>query len=564
MAGGDVDAQLVQLFPQQRLGDVLVVILVEDEADQVGPKWLPGMTSAGKGGDQVLAVGGQPAFAAVADDAGADDQILDDEVLVALEGGPGRRVDQRDDDLVGDGQLGGLGPLVGPGPLLAGSRGGRGGVSRRLGAIMGRVLRPLRRAISSSSSLDAVLLVADDIEQLPHQRGAFGFRDLGQRTMAWPNSTNCHAILPGVFEKLLPRWVCFVDLHCRSAIEQAAAGSRQSPVSVRGSRYRQRTSWPQPPHTRDPWCGRMPLLSIRHKVAVHSGLDGVMHNGVVRAPGHSPMADHRPFSSRSSLRDPHGAGLSPSLVMDIPRRRSPLGLPGPRGPCIPRTPPTRSLTSNQIPRGSSDGASAPANHAPTAASRYSNTDRPCCVHVAITVQIRSHQRFPALAPRPLRDQAVDHHEPDRLLRQVVRRLHPRRRDEPEITLPMLLEPLRQVATVAASPARRSCHIAAPRPAPPPAGSGTAGPSVAPGGGSPRRAPATPRADPRPIRPVPRVGQRRQELHIADQVGQTELERHAELAMVTPIGREVVAPQHPVELRRPGPRSTHRRCASGRS
>ena len=35
-----------------------------------------------------------------------------------------------------------------------------------------------------------------------------------------------------------------------------------------------------------------------------------------------------------------------------------------------------------------------ANHAPTAASKYSNTDRPCCVQVAITVQIRSHQRFP--------------------------------------------------------------------------------------------------------------------------------------------------------------------------
>ena len=49
LAGGDVDAQLVQLFPEQRLGDVLVVILVEDETDQVGPKWLPGRTSAGSG-----------------------------------------------------------------------------------------------------------------------------------------------------------------------------------------------------------------------------------------------------------------------------------------------------------------------------------------------------------------------------------------------------------------------------------------------------------------------------------------------------------------------------------
>ena len=43
--------------------------------------------------------------------------------------------------------------------------------------------------------------------------------------------------------------------------------------------------------------------------------------------------------------------------------------------------------------GNSNGGSVPANHAPTAASKYSNTDRPCCVQVAITVQIRSHQRL---------------------------------------------------------------------------------------------------------------------------------------------------------------------------
>ena len=38
--------------------------------------------------------------------------------------------------------------------------------------------------------------------------------------------------------------------------------------------------------------------------------------------------------------------------------------------------------------GNSNGGSAPANHAPIAASKYSNTDRPCCVQVAITVQKR--------------------------------------------------------------------------------------------------------------------------------------------------------------------------------
>ena len=54
---------------------------------------------------------------------------------------------------------------------------------------------------------------------------------------------------------------------------------------------------------------------------------------------------------------------------------------------------------------------------------------------------------PRVTPRPLRNQPIDHHEPDRLLRQVVRRLHSRGRDEPEITFPVLLETLRKVATV---------------------------------------------------------------------------------------------------------------------
>ena len=51
---------------------------------------------------------------------------------------------------------------------------------------------------------------------------------------------------------------------------------------------------------------------------------------------------------------------------------------------------------------------------------------------------------PLLPARPLRDLPVDDHEPDRLLRQVVRRLHVRRRHELEVGLPVLLKPLRQV------------------------------------------------------------------------------------------------------------------------
>src|SRR5260370_32429289 len=53
----------------------------------------------------------------------------------------------------------------------------------------------------------------------------------------------------------------------------------------------------------------------------------------------------------------------------------------------------------------------------------------------------------SFTPRPLRDPAVDHHEADRLLGQVVRRLHSRSRNEPEITRPMLLEPIRHVPTM---------------------------------------------------------------------------------------------------------------------
>ena len=111
MADGDVDAQLVQLFPKQRLGDVLVVILVDDEADQIRAKMAVGPDIGWQSGHQVLAVGGLPAFAAVTDDPRADDEILNHEVFVAFEGRSGWRVGQRDDNLVGNGQLGGLEPL---------------------------------------------------------------------------------------------------------------------------------------------------------------------------------------------------------------------------------------------------------------------------------------------------------------------------------------------------------------------------------------------------------------------------------------------------------------------
>ena len=61
---------------------------------------------------------------------------------------------------------------------------------------------------------------------------------------------------------------------------------------------------------------------------------------------------------------------------------------------------------------------------------------------------------------------------------------------------------------------------------------------------PTQAPDQPLA----VGPLLRVRQRGQELHVADQVRQAELEDHAEFAMIPPIGREIVAAQHPVELR----------------
>ena len=52
-----------------------------------------------------------------------------------------------------------------------------------------------------------------------------------------------------------------------------------------------------------------------------------------------------------------------------------------------------------------------------------------------------------LAPRPLGDLPVDHHEANRLFGQVVRRLDARRGDEAEVRFPVLAEPFRQVLGV---------------------------------------------------------------------------------------------------------------------
>jgi hypothetical protein len=68
------------------------------------------------------AVGCDPAFAAISDVVRFEDEILDDEVLVALEQGSRWDLLGLDDDLLVDGEFSGLRSFVGAGSFLAGRR----------------------------------------------------------------------------------------------------------------------------------------------------------------------------------------------------------------------------------------------------------------------------------------------------------------------------------------------------------------------------------------------------------------------------------------------------------
>jgi hypothetical protein len=188
LAGGDVDAQLAQLLQEQRLGHVLMVVLVEDETDQVGSEVAAGQDVGGERSHHTLPTGGQPAFAAIADDAWLEDQLLNDEVLVAFEAGAQRDVGQGDDDLFGDGQLGGLGAFGGARPFGlgvarrsrrrlegAGNDPGSGLEALEAGDLVLELLSPL------FESLDSILLEGDDLQELEDQRRAFGLRDVGHQ-----------------------------------------------------------------------------------------------------------------------------------------------------------------------------------------------------------------------------------------------------------------------------------------------------------------------------------------------------------------------------------------------
>jgi len=72
------------------------------------------------------------------------------------------------------------------------------------------------------------------------------------------------------------------------------------------------------------------------------------------------------------------------------------------------------------------------------------------------------------------------------------------------------------------------------------------------------------AQPFSVGPITSTRQGRQELHIADQVGQAKLDRHVEPIHVAPIRREVVAAQGPPSNSVPSTLITLPSFASGRS
>src|SRR5215472_5983488 len=108
LACGDVDAQFAKLFEQQRLGDVAVVVLVQDVGEQ-GRTEVAGQGVVGQRRQQGLAVGGHDAFAAIAGNLAVKYQFLDKEVLVAVGGRAGRRVGEGNLDLDGGAEGGDLG-----------------------------------------------------------------------------------------------------------------------------------------------------------------------------------------------------------------------------------------------------------------------------------------------------------------------------------------------------------------------------------------------------------------------------------------------------------------------
>ena len=119
MALGDAQAEVVELGREPRHRDLALVVLSQHVAFERRAE-MP-LDPGRQRRHQRLAVAGEPALAAEADHPRADDQLLHDEVLVALEARADRRLG-RDHPLLVDGELGpfALAPLGPPlGPWLA-------------------------------------------------------------------------------------------------------------------------------------------------------------------------------------------------------------------------------------------------------------------------------------------------------------------------------------------------------------------------------------------------------------------------------------------------------------
>ena len=169
----------------------------------------------------------------------------------------------------------------------------------------------------------------------------------------------------------------------------------------------------------DKLLGRGDILTV----AVHGGIESVVPMGTRARSIH--RRGHRLFPRRPSP--------CPSPVRDLPgsakghtRRPSTWQTSRSSRTLHLRTRPTGSLACF------SSRAAATTRPAPPEPRRHRRLQ--IREHRPSLLTARRHHRpdpltppVAALAPRPLRDQAVDHHEPDRLLRQVVRRLQPGRR-----------------------------------------------------------------------------------------------------------------------------------------
>src|SRR5271170_172098 len=149
-----------------------------------------------------------------------------------------------------------------------------------------------------------------------------------------------------------------------------------------------------------------------------------------RAPGHSPMAQHWPFPRRSSPSHPPGAGSPLALGRDGHGGVRPADFPVLKNLAPEDLASQLSRLALALQRQQRRGLTSlkPSRHrrlqiredrSPLLITRRQHRPDPFAPAVA------------TLAPRPLRDQAVDHHEPDRLFRQIVRRSRTRSRDEPK-------------------------------------------------------------------------------------------------------------------------------------